>query len=35
MEVYDGFIFWHLEGKTLVSTGYEVGEHLLPLQTQE
>jgi len=35
MEVYDGFIFWHQEGKTLVSTGYEVGEPLLPLWTQE
>ena len=35
MEVYDGFIFWHREGKTLVSTGYEVGEPLLSLQTQE
>lgn len=35
MDVYDGFIFWHQEGKTLVPTGCEVGEPLLPLQTQE
>jgi len=27
--------FWHQEGKMLVSTGYEVGEPLLPLGTQE